>query len=483
MDWQNIHRSKAYNECMSYFDTFDDRTRTILLSVNEADQQLVMQGLANKLYSYIVTKVNGIDYGTIPLSKGNIQKIEKYDQLIDCIGVLTQILINYKQPIDQIDVINTAIKNVTDRTKLFTEAYKLNIEMPIIIYNTIVLSIVSTVSLLISAHVEFIKMGDDSGYEIAFYKTSKFKSREKLLFRTLKDFNNACASGEFDKTMQYTMKTALSKKEAAHVVEEGYKYNYKMIPIEPIELKDGEAILKVTTSTKMPFKGKYVVNPNTLSIGDTVHTPTNNFYMVTDVITNGDNIVVKFKSVSNPYTAFLTYEQSTDINLSDYRYINEDLATGAMAAASYSGESIAAAGSSFLGNIGAWIGSHPVLVGIGAAILGIIVIIKLIRWAIYYFYRERTTYAEKCDTMSTMLYMNAMNYQNNLTVDPKQRKEVAEKQGRLAKFFKKVADILRVNDNKAEVQATQDIVNEDRNKLKYSDISNVVPKSAQDSLF
>ena len=85
--------------------------------------------------------------------------------------------------------------------------------------------------------------------------------------------------------------------------------------------------------------------------------------------------------------------------------------------------------------------------------------------------------------MSSMLYMNAMNYQNNLSVDVNKRKVVAEKQSRLAKFFKKIADILKVNDAKAETQATQEIYQEDKNKLKFSDISNTIPQSAQDSIF
>ena len=452
MNWQEIPRSKAYNECMTYFDSTDDKTRHILLSVNEADQQLVMQGLANKLYGYIVTKVNGIDYGTIPLSKGNIQRIENYDQLIDCIGVLTQILINYKQPIDQIDVINNAIKNVTDRTKLFTEAYKLNIEMPIIAYNTIVLSIVSTVSLLISAHVEFIKMGDDAGYEIAFYKSTKYRSKEKLLFNTLKDFNNLCTSGEFDKTMQYVMKNAVAKKHEQTIVYEGVK----VIPVEPFS----NGVI-----TFLPIG----MMPKNLKKGDIIFSASGKMYNVMG--TNSNNVQL----------LDLNSTQST-IN-TDSQSINEDLAAAGLMAASYPGQAIGAAVNTGVNSVGTWLSSHPILLGIAGFILGIIVIIKLIRWAIYYFYRERTTYSEKCEVMSSMLYMNAMNYQNNLSVDTNKRKVVAEKQSRLAKFFKKIADILKVNDTKAETQATQEIYQEDKNKLKFSDISNTIPQSAQDSIF
>ena len=348
MNWQEIPRSKAYNECMTYFDSTDDKTRHILLSVNEADQQLVMQGLANKLYGYIVTKVNGIDYGTIPLSKGNIQRIENYDQLIDCIGVLTQILINYKQPIDQIDVINTAIKNVTDRTKLFTEAYKLNIEMPIIAYNTIVLSIVSTVSLLISAHVEFIKMGDDAGYEIAFYKSTKYRSKEKLLFNTLKDFNNLCASGEFDKTMQYVMKNAVAKKHEQTIVYEGVKYCGF-----PVELFSNGVI------SSLPIG----MMPKHIKKGDIVFS-SGKMYKVMG---------------TNSYSVRLLDLNSTQSTINtDSQSINEDLAAAGLMAASYPGQAIGAAVNTGVNSVGTWLSSHPILLGIAGFILGINLIITII---------------------------------------------------------------------------------------------------------
>ena len=61
-----------------HFDIYDNRTRNILLAVNEADQDGVMKSLADKLYSHIVEKVDDIDFGTIPLSKGDITKIDNY---------------------------------------------------------------------------------------------------------------------------------------------------------------------------------------------------------------------------------------------------------------------------------------------------------------------------------------------------------------------------------------------------------------------
>jgi len=219
-DFSSVHRSKVYVETMNqYFNTKDDMTRKVLLAVNESDQNLIMTSLANKLYSYIVTKVDNIDFGTIPLSKGDVTKIEKYDQLVSCIDILSKILQNYNQPLDNIQIVSLALQNVQDRRELFLKAYKINAEFPIVTYNTIVLSIVSAVSLLISAHIEFIKIVDDKGYDIAFDRASKIKSKDKLLFNNLQNFNDMCSSGQFDKVINYAMSVSMGKQHEQYMTE------------------------------------------------------------------------------------------------------------------------------------------------------------------------------------------------------------------------------------------------------------------------
>ena len=157
-DYHSISRSKEFLECCNYFNNDDEKTRKVLLAVNEADQSVVAQALASKLYTHIIDKVDDIDYGTIPLSKGDIEKIDHYEQLVDCINVLSQVLQNYHQDTKPVDVVNVALNNMIDRKEIFKQAYKYNVELPIITYNTMVLSIVGATSLLISSHIEFIKI-------------------------------------------------------------------------------------------------------------------------------------------------------------------------------------------------------------------------------------------------------------------------------------------------------------------------------------
>lgn len=198
-DHTSIFRHDGFTESMKYFDTDDDMTRYILLSVNEADQSVVMQSLANKLYENIVDKVDKIDFGTIPLSKGDITKIENYDRLVDCVRIMSDIIQRYNQNTNCIETIATAIQNMIDNTDLFTKAYALNVEMPIIIYNTMVLSIVSATSLMISSCVDFIKSADKNGFDISLNRAELIRTKDALLFKDLEKFNKLCANGTFDK--------------------------------------------------------------------------------------------------------------------------------------------------------------------------------------------------------------------------------------------------------------------------------------------
>lgn len=218
-DHTKIPRSKTFTESMKYFDIEDDMTRNILFSVNEADQNTIMVSLANKLYSHIVDKVDDIDFGTIPLSKGDITKIERYDQLTDCIAIIAQILEQYHQDTKPIETVATALQNVIDRTDMFTKAYRFNIEMPIVAYNTIVLSIVSSVSYMISGCIEFVKNSNSQGFEISLNKVGLSKTKERMLFKQLEKFNKMCSSREFDNTMAHVMSENLKRESG--IVSEG----------------------------------------------------------------------------------------------------------------------------------------------------------------------------------------------------------------------------------------------------------------------
>ena len=387
IDWRNINRSKDFNEAMCYFKLSDARTCDNLMILDEAGQEQVLQSLANKLYAFIVSKVYNIDFGEIPSSKGDFKKIPNYKLIVDCVNVLEQILESYKQPTTQIDTIKLAIDNIEQRKDLFTTAYRLNAEVPIVTYNTVALAIVSSLSLLITAHIEFIKQNDKDGYTIAFDTASKNKTKDKLLFINLEQFNRMCDSKELDKTIKYSLDNVTNLK---------YQENFGF-------------------SNSVSTDELQLINEGSITVGSLLSS------------------------------------------------VGGMLASGGIAAAKG-----IASGAGYLAGL---VTAHPIVAGIVGFFAGVIALIKLLKWLIFEFYYERTKYSDKIDSLSSMMYMNALNLQNSLSKDDKSKEIVAKKQMALANFAKKLADTLRVDTASAEKQANKASEDFDKMKFTYDDVT------------
>lgn len=177
--------------------------RQILLALDEADQNQVLNSLTSKLYDLIIDKVDDIDYGTIPNSKGDITQIENYDQLLECIDVITGMLKEYNQKTDSIDTIKTALNNIVDRKDSFEKGFRYNIEFVMVTYCTLTLSVISATSFLITTCIDFIKEPNSDSFEASIDKTALAKSKDNLLFLNLQKFNHSVSKGEFDKAIDY----------------------------------------------------------------------------------------------------------------------------------------------------------------------------------------------------------------------------------------------------------------------------------------
>ena len=202
-----------------YFDTTDRKSIRTLLSLNEAEQNQAMVALAAKLYEKIVAKVDDIDFGTIPASKGDITKIANFMEMRDCMDTIRNILIHYKQDTVHIDTIDKAIENMKHSKKIWEKAFVVDCEFAITFYNTMALSIVSAVSLLISSSIDFIKEPGNDSFQISFDKVGYNKSKDKILFQNLEKFNKSYLKGDIEKAMKSIIDSATYAKESGMVEE------------------------------------------------------------------------------------------------------------------------------------------------------------------------------------------------------------------------------------------------------------------------
>lgn len=203
-----VYRSKEFTKAMNeYFDITDTETRKILLSINESDQSKVMVALTSKLYNSIINKIDDIDFGEIPNTRGDMSKLSNFNQMIEAIDTMEEILREYKQTTeDTIGVIREAISGVMANSPLWIGAYQKNVELPMATYNTIVLSIITSVTYMISSCIEYIKVPSSDTFTITVNKNALNKTKQHLVFKNLKQFNSSIKSGQMKKAMEYVMK-------------------------------------------------------------------------------------------------------------------------------------------------------------------------------------------------------------------------------------------------------------------------------------
>lgn len=187
------------------FDLSDNYTRKYIATLEDAQQEQLIDALSAALYDKIVAKVDEIDFGSIPKSRGDITKVQGFENNKKCIDIMRKLILQYHQKPDCIDIVSSAIQNIADRKPQFTKAYGMNAEFPMVIYNLIVLSIFRSVSFLIASCIEYIKDPNSSSMKLAIDVVAYKKSAEDVMFKQLSGFNKLCADGTMDSLIRSTL--------------------------------------------------------------------------------------------------------------------------------------------------------------------------------------------------------------------------------------------------------------------------------------
>lgn len=184
-----------------HFDLSDHDTLHLINNLNEAGQNQLLINLTDKLYQKIVEKVDDIDFGTIPKSAGDITKVENYESMVECLNIIREIVKQYHQKEEPVDTILTAITNIKDRKHLFSKCFAMNVELGMILYNSMVYACIKSVSFMIATSIEFIKSPTDDAWECSMDKVAYQKTANNMLYNDLRKFNASCKSGEIDRVL------------------------------------------------------------------------------------------------------------------------------------------------------------------------------------------------------------------------------------------------------------------------------------------
>lgn len=414
----SIFRDEYNKIIREHFDISDDATRKCIVALEDGEETQLLSALSSALYDKIVEKVDQIDFGTIPISRGDITKVDGFENTVDCLNIIRSIVMEYKQDPAIVDIVLTAIENIKSRKGTFVKAYSLNVEFPMVLYNLITLAIENSVSFLIAVCIQYIKDPDTQTTEAALDKVAYNNTKDNLLFTQLNNFNKACATGDIDVALKEVMKNGGKISESLYNNED---------PTDAGTIEYGNPICPKCGSNPCVCK---------------LNSPFQTF----------DNEEDNCPDCEDDHTEL----PSSDSIASNEEPVSE---FGIGTAIGITG---AIAGAGFL--------------GLKAAKALVSIIIPALRSIAYFFVNSVVKFSDCLAVQSQFIEANAykLQFSDNSKLDDKKKAKVVQKQLKVAKALKSIANKFAINDKTATKKA-KDLQKQEEKQLKIEDIKDELP--------
>lgn len=173
------------NEQLSYRESKD--LQAVLEDVNSP----VTRKLEEKLFQSVIDKKH-INFGSIPLSKGNIKDYEGYSAMEGTLNTIKDLATENKagDVIKYVEIVQKAIENIAGMSVAYQKGFQFKNEYIAMEYNSYVYFCVEATTALIYSFVEYVKR-PDSDTLVMVIKNSKLRADE-FYFEQLKKFNTIC---------------------------------------------------------------------------------------------------------------------------------------------------------------------------------------------------------------------------------------------------------------------------------------------------
>lgn len=405
------------------FDISDTKTRRCIIALEDTEQSQVLNALASALYDKIVSNVDKIDFGTIPRSRGDITKVDGFENTMECLNIMRKLVMEYRENPAIIDTVLTAVENIKTRKGTFMKAYAMNIELPMLLYNLLVLTIENCVSFLISVCIQYIKDPATESMSAALDKVAYNNTKDNLLYEQLVSFNNSCLNKEIDETLN-------------HVIKTGGKISEGVTGIDDTGAGVNNIIINVGKGTGID------VNPKPSVTGS----------------------LFSDKECDNVPECKPEEPQAIHggCNVSGQEPLEEELGV-----------------TTIIGGI--VLGAGILSAGLKAVQYMIKALIPMLRNITYFFINTRVRFADSLAIQAQFIEANAykLKYSDNSNLSDDKKEKVVAKQLKIAEKLKAFANKIAIDNKKAEKEAEQMAKEEDKKK-KIDDLADKLPPDIVD---
>lgn len=161
-------------------------------SLTEAEQAYVNDRMVGNLYQSALKKKN-IDFDNIPNSKGDIQKVDGYENMVGTINVLRGLTKKFGLNIEELNIVEDAINNLRVQKPLFEKGFKLNVDFLQTHYNALVYACIEGTSLILSSYVDYVKTVNSIEFQLRKGKGVY----GNVCINSLNKFNQSIKDGTF----------------------------------------------------------------------------------------------------------------------------------------------------------------------------------------------------------------------------------------------------------------------------------------------
>lgn len=196
--------STVFKEACSFCDWDDRETLAALRTINESEQRSISYAVAEKLYDNVAgkAKLANLDFTEITKTKGDITKLDGFDELNETINILDNAQSKLHLKGKAINVVATAMNNLMAKRSIFKSAFRTGNSILMDTYKFGAMAVIASTSLItISLTDYFIAPDHSASVSINIVNKKRlFKqdTREYTLLDqspliiNLEKFNNMC---------------------------------------------------------------------------------------------------------------------------------------------------------------------------------------------------------------------------------------------------------------------------------------------------
>ena len=149
-----LQRNYCINILLENASSFTEKSQ--IQKLTEAEQAVVNDRMVGNLYQSALKKGH-INFDRIPTSKGDIQRVDGYQNMLATLNVLRGLSKKFGISIPEIEVIEDALNNIRMHKPLFDKGFRLEIDFLQTYYNTLVYACIESTSLILSSYVEYTR--------------------------------------------------------------------------------------------------------------------------------------------------------------------------------------------------------------------------------------------------------------------------------------------------------------------------------------